>query len=299
MIRTFNDLERRAKEKPVKRVALAMAQEADVLAAIVHAAENNIVEPILVGNEIVINEIAQKENLAISAYKIVHVEGESETAAKAVEIVRNRESDLLMKGKVPTATIMKAALNREKGLRGEGVLSHVTIIEAPTYHKFLLMSDSGLNIAPDLNTKVSIINNAVKVAHKLGIEKPKVGVICAVEKVNPVAMPATADAALLSKMADRGQIRGCLIDGPFGLDNAVSKKSCDVKGIKTEVGGDADILLMPYIEAANVFNKTIGYLTDYKIAGIIMGAKVPIIFTSRADSNRNKYLSILLGVSLA
>ena len=222
----------------------------------------------------------------------------SQAAARAVEQVREGEADLLMKGKVATASLMKAVLDKDRGLRGTGILSHVTIAGLPTYPKFLLMTDAALNIAPDLNAKVAIINNAVAAARRLGIEEAKVGVICAVEKVNPEAMPATRDAALLAKMADRGQIKNCLIDGPFALDNAVSSKSCQVKGIRTEVGGDVDILLMPDIEAANVFYKTLAYLTDTPLAGIIMGAQVPIILTSRADSDKIKYLSILAGVSL-
>ncbi len=299
MIKSFAELEERAKTLPSKRVALAMAQEADALTAVIQAARNNIVEPVLIGDEREIKRIAEKNGLNISAYKIIQVEGEAEAAARAVEAVCRGEAEALMKGKVPTATLMKAVLNREKGLRGKGILSNVTIIEAPAYHKFLLMTDPALNIAPDLNTKVSIIKNAVIVAQKLGITNPKVAVIAALEKVNPEVMPATVDAAVLAKMADRGQIEGCLIDGPFALDNAVSKKSCKVKGIRSEVGGDADILLMPDIEAANVFYKTLAFLTDYKMAGTIVGARVPILFTSRSDNDTIKYLSILVGISMA
>jgi len=299
MIKSFQDLETRAQEQPSKRVALAMAQEADALSAIMRAANADIVEPVLVGDRKEIETLAKKEKLDISSCTIVEAAGEAEAAARAVKLVREGEADLLMKGKVATATLMKAVLDKDRGLRGAGILSHVTIADLSTYPKFLLMSDAALNIAPDLNAKVAIINNAVEAARRLGVEKAKVGVVCAVEKVNPEAMPATRDAALLAKMADRGQIKNCQIDGPFALDNAVSLKSCQVKGIRTEVGGDVDILLMPDIEAANVFYKTIAYLTDNPLAGIIMGARVPIILTSRADSDKIKYLSILAGVSLA
>jgi phosphate butyryltransferase len=298
MIKSFRELEARAKKQPSKRVALAMAQEADALNAVLRAQNEDIVRPVLVGDPGAIESVAKSEKLDISSCHIVAAESDAESAALAVKLVREGEADLLMKGKVATATLMKAVLDKERGLRGAGVLSHVTIAEIKSYPKLLFMSDPALNIAPDLDAKIAILNNAVEAARRLGVETPKVGVICAVEKVNPEAMPATRDAALLAKMADRGQIANCLIDGPFALDNAVSSKSCQVKGIRTEVGGDADILLMPDIEAANVFYKTLAYLTDNPMAGIIMGAKVPIILTSRADSDRIKYLSILAGVSL-
>jgi phosphate butyryltransferase len=298
MIKSFDELERLARERPSRRLALAMAQEADALRAALNAAERGIVEPVLVGSETQTREIAARENLDISPFTLIPVEGDEAAAARAVEVVREGQADLLMKGRVPTATLMRAVLRSHSGLRGSGTLSHVTIVEIRSYPKLLLMSDPGLNIAPDLRTKVSIIDNAVSVAHALGIERPKVAVIAAVEKVNPGAMPATVDAALLAKMSDRDQIRGCVVDGPFALDNAVSAHSCEVKGIRSEVGGDADILLMPDIEAANVFYKTLAYLTDARMAAIIMGARVPLVMNSRADSDSNKFYSILAAVSL-
>ena len=298
MIRTFEELERTAKSKPSLRLALAMAEERDALKAVINAAEQGIIEPILTGKESSIREIAEKEGMDISPYRIVSVDGEKQCAAKAVELVREGEAEVLMKGRTPTAVIMRAILHRHGGLRGPGILSHVSIIEIDKYPKFLIMSDPGINIAPDLKTKTAIIGNTVYVAHKLGIERPKVAVIAAVEKVNPVAMPVTVDAALLSKMSDRGQIPGCIVDGPFALDSALSRKSCETKGIQTEVGGDADILLMPDIEAANVFYKTLVHLTDAKIAAMTIGAKAPMVMNSRADSDTIKYLSILGAVSL-
>lgn len=297
MITSFKDLEKLADAGKSKRVALAMAEEADALCAIINAAKKNIAVPVLVGNEKEIRAIAERENLDIASWEIIDAQGEKESAYLAVELIKKGKADCLMKGKVATSTIMKAALDKEKGLRGSGILSHITLIEAPHYHKLLLLTDAALNIAPDLDTKAGILQNAVEVAKKLGIGTAKAAVIGAVEKVNQ-AMPATLEAAILSKMADRGQLKGCIVDGPFALDNAISRKSCEVKGIKSEVGGDADILLMPDIEAANVMYKTIAYLTDYKMAGIIVGAEVPIILTSRADSDVTKYLSILAGVSL-
>ena len=299
MIRTFDELERTAKSKPSRKLALAMAEEADALKAVLTAAEEGIVEPILVGSKQAISEIAEEHGLDLSSHRVEPAEGEQQCAAKAVELVREGEADVLMKGRTPTAVIMRAILNRHGGLRGPGVLSHVSIIEVNRYPKLLIMSDPGINIAPDLKTKAAIIENMVSVAQRLGIERPKVAVIAAVEKVNPTAMPVTADAALLAKMSERGQISGCIVDGPFALDNALSRKSCETKGIQTEVGGDADALLMPDIEAANIFYKTLAHLTDAKIAALTIGGNVPVVMSSRADSDAIKYYSILGAVSIA
>jgi phosphate butyryltransferase len=299
MISTFEQLEKIAKSKPSRKLALAMAEERDALKAALTAAGEGIVEPILVGSSRAITEIAEKEGLDLSPYRIESADGEEQCAAKAVELVREGEAAVLMKGRTPTAVLMRAILHRHGGLRGRGVLSHVSIIQIDTYPKLLVMSDPGINIAPDLNTKAAIIDNMVYVAHKLGIERPKVAVIAAVEKVNPSAMPVTVDAALLSKMSERGQISGCIVDGPFALDNAISRKSCETKGIQTEVGGDADALLMPDIEAANVFYKTLAHLTDAKIAALTIGARVPMVMSSRSDSDAIKYNSILGAVSIA
>lgn len=298
MIKNFKDMEALVKDRDPRRVALAMAEEGDALAAIVRAAQAGIAEPVLVGDPDAIRQIARQENLDIGSYRVVEAFSEKDAAAEAVSLVKSGDADCLMKGKTATSTIMKAALNKEAGIRGGGVLSHIALMEPPTYHKMLIMSDAALNIAPDLAAKVSIVRNALSVASILGIETPKVAVVGAVEKVNE-AMPATLDAALLSKMADRGQIKGCLIDGPFALDNALSRKSCEVKGVETAVGGDADILLLPDIEAANVLYKSVSVLTDYPMAGLIVGAAKPIILTSRADSDQVKYLSILSGVALS
>jgi phosphate butyryltransferase len=299
MIRSFEELENLAKSKPSRKLALAMAEEADALKAVTMAAGQGIVEPILVGNEQAMAEIAEREGLDLSPYRVEPADGEQQCAERAVELVREGEAAVLMKGRTPTAVIMRAILHRHGGLRGPSVLSHVSIIQIDKYPKLLLMSDPGINIAPDLNTKAAIIENLIYVAHKLGIQKPKVAVIAAVEKVNPNAMPATVDAALLSKMSERGQISGCIVDGPFALDNALSRKSCETKGIRTEVGGDADALLMPDIEAANIFYKTLAFFTDAKIAALTIGANVPVVLSSRSDSDAIKYNSILGAVSIA
>ncbi len=297
MITSFAELEKTAVDNESKKVVLAMAEEADALKAVSEAASAGIIDVLLVGNSGDIRKTANECGVDISSFEIINTDGEKNCAAVAVELIRNGRGDCLMKGKTSTATIMRAVLDKEKGLRGSGVLSHIAILNPPTYHKLIISTDSALNIAPELKDKISLVENAVAVSRKLGVETPKVAVVGAVEKVNP-AMPATLDAAVLAKMSDRGQIKNCIIDGPFALDNAISTKSCEIKGIKTEVGGDADVLLFPDIEAANIFYKSIAYLTDYPMAGLIAGADVPIILTSRSDSDKIKYYSILAGVSL-
>jgi phosphate butyryltransferase len=299
MIRNFEELERQVRQGTRKRLVLAMAEEEDGLKAAVEAAAKGVVEPVLVGHEQQVRELAARERLDIARFRLVHAEGEKECAARAVELLRAGEAEVLMKGRIATSTLMKGVLDTGNGLRGLGLLSHLTLIQSPAYPKLIFMSDPGLNIAPDLNAKVGIIENAVRAARKLGVPRPKVAVIAAVEKVNPGAMPATVDAAALAKMAERGQIADCLVDGPLSLDNALSARSCEVKGIGGEVGGDADILLMPDIEAANVFYKAVAFFSEARMAGVVVGARVPIVLPSRADSDAIKYDSILAAIALA
>jgi len=299
MIRGFEELETLVRQGARKRLVLAMAEEEDGLKAAVAAAAQGVVEPVLVGNPRQVREVAAHEGLDLGSFRLVPAEGEKECAARAVELLRAGEAEVLMKGRMATLTLMKAVLDSANGLKGAGLISHLTLIESEAYPKMLYMSDPGVNIAPDLMAKAAIIENAVRAARLLGVIKPKVAVVAAVEKVNPGAMPATVDAAALAKMADRGQIAGCLVDGPLSLDNALSAKSCEVKGIGGEVGGDADILLMPDIEAANIFYKALAFFSGARMAGVVMGARVPIVLPSRADSDATKYYSILAAIALA
>jgi phosphate butyryltransferase len=299
MIRSFEELEASVRQGARKRLVLAMAEEEDGLKAAVAAAGQGVVEPVLVGNEREVRELARREGLDLGSFRLVPAEGEKECAARAVELVRDGQAEVLMKGRTSTSVLMKAVLDPASNLKGPGLLSHLTLIQSPAYPKLLFMSDPGLNIAPDLNAKAAIIENAVRALRKLGVYKPKVAVIAAVEKVNPGAMPATVDAAALSKMAERGQLGDCLVDGPLALDCALSDRSCAVKGIGGEVGGDTDILLMPDIEAANVFYKTVAFFSEALMAGVVLGARVPIVLPSRADSDATKYRSILAALALA
>jgi phosphate butyryltransferase len=299
MIRSFEELGRLARSGKKKRIVLAMAEEADALKAVLRAAAQGVVEPVLVGHEDRIRELASMERLDLDDLRIVHIDGEKECSLQAVALIRSAEAEVLMKGRTATSTLMKAVLDSQNGLKGPGLMSHLTLIESKSYPKLLMMSDPGLNIAPDLAAKASIVENAVRAARHLGITRPKVAIIAAVEKVTPGSMPATVDAAILSKMAERGQLQDCIVDGPLSLDNALSAHSCEIKGISSPVAGEADILIMPNIEAANVFYKTLAFFAEVRLAGVVVGARVPIVLPSRADSDSVKLDSILAAVALA
>ena len=294
MVKTLDELLELAKVKVKKTLSVAVAQDNVVLKAVVEAVKLQIVDAILVGDEEKIREIAAKENLSLENIRIVNEKNIVGAATKAVELVTNGEAHFIMKGMLGTSDLLKAVLNKEAGLRGKGLLSHVMVYDIPSYHKLLFLTDGGMVTYPELKDKIEIINNAVEVAHALQIDVPKVAPICAVEVVNP-SMQATLDAAALSLMNKRGQIKGCLIDGPLGLDNAISKKAAEHKGIISEVAGDSDILLVPNIEAGNFLGKSLTYFAKAESAGIIVGAKCPVVLVSRADSAKSKLYSIALG----
>jgi phosphate butyryltransferase len=215
----------------------------------------------------------------------------------AVKLIRENKAEILMKGLVQTSTLLKAVLDKENGLRKGNLLSHFALMESPFYHKLLAIADGGVNISPTFEEKVTILENSVEAFHKLGYECPKVAVIGAVETVNP-KMETTIHAAMLTQMNKRKQIKGCLVDGPFALDNAVSKEAAKHKGIVSDVAGDADLVLVPNIDAGNILYKALGFLGNATAAAVIMGAKVPIILTSRADSDRSKLMSIALAAAM-
>lgn len=294
MLQKLEELISLAKEKDKKTLSVAVAQDKEVLIAVTEAVKLGIVDAILVGDEGNINKIAKKENLHMDNIKVVNEKDIKKAAAKAVEFVSNGQANFIMKGMLGTADLLRAVLNKEAGLRGNGLLSHVMVYQIPTYHKLIFLTDGGMIPYPNLEEKIGIVNNAVKVAHKLKIKKPKVAPICAVEVVNP-AMQATIDAAALSQMNKRNQIKDCIIDGPLGLDNAISKIAAEHKGIISEVAGDADILLVPNIESGNFLGKSMTYFANGENAGVIMGAKCPVVLVSRSDSAQSKLYSIALG----
>jgi phosphate butyryltransferase len=298
MIKNFDELLELAVKKGPKRISVACAQDDDVLRAIKVAYDKGIVNGFLIGNEAEIRSIATEINLDLSGFEVINILDLAEASLKAVELVSSGKADLVMKGLVDTGIILKAVLNKEIGLRTGNVLSHVAVFDVPTYHKILMVTDAAMNIAPDLNAKKQIIENTLFVTRALNIDMPNVGVIAAKEKVTE-SMIATVDAGELVKMNKEGLITGCVVGGPFALDNAVSKEAAEIKGIKDPMAGDVDVLLCPTIEAGNVLYKALNFLANAKSAGIIVGAKAPIVLTSRADSDDSKLNSIALGVLMA
>lgn len=281
-----------------KRIAVAAAQEESALEAVIDAYKHGLVEPILIGEAVAIRrmvtELGAAQKVDVSGFRIIEAEDFAASASRAVALVRTGEADMLMKGVLDTSILLKAVLNKETGINAGRLTSHVGVMEVPTYHKLLIVTDGAINIAPDLNGKLDIIANAVQVAKAIGVALPKVAILAAVEKVNPDKMPCTAEAAILTQMNRRGQLKGCVVDGPLALDNAISAESAKIKKIVSEVAGDADILVSPDIEAGNILYKCLLDLGNAKGAGIIVGAAKPVVLTSRSDSAETKLASIAL-----
>ena len=298
MAKNFESLFKLAQEKGPKKMAVAVAQDEDVLGAIKLAYEKGIVEPILVGDKDIIEKLAKDLSFDLSKVEIVDEKDGVEATRKATAMVSSGKAQVLMKGLIDTSVIMKAVLDKEIGLRTDSVISHVAVFDVPTYHKVFMVTDAAMIIAPDLEQKKKIIENAVKLAHSLDIAEPKVAVLASKEKVSP-KMEATVHAKELADMNKAGEITGCIVDGPFALDNAVSKESARIKGIDSVVAGDADILLAPDIEAGNVLYKALSFLANAKSAGLIVGTSKPIVLTSRADNEEAKLNSIVLATLMA
>ncbi len=281
-------------------VSAAVAHPCDQssLTAAVEAAEAELIRPVLVGPEAKIRSVAEQFGLDIGPYRLVDAPHSHAAAAAAVEIVRAGQAETLMKGSLHTDELMGAVVSKATGLRTERRISHVFIMDVPTYPKPLAVTDAAINIFPDLETKVDIVQNAIDMAQALRVERPKVAILSAVETVTP-KIPSTIDAAALCKMAERGQITGGLLDGPLAFDNAISKEAAAIKGIRSEVAGDADILLVPDLEAGNMLAKQLTFLANADAAGIVLGARVPIILTSRADTVRARMASCAVAVLLA
>lgn len=297
MITKLTELTDLAKAKRKRKIAVAAAADPDVLEALKNAEEEGVVEPILVGCKSQIEVICKDLNYDISKLEIIDIDDRYEASVQATKLIREGRADLLMKGMVSTGVLLKAVVNKEYGLRKGSVISHVAIFESPYYHKLLGITDAAMNVGPNFEEKIAIINNAVEVYHLLGEPNPKVAVCGAVETVNQ-RMESTMHAATYSMMNKRGQITGCTIDGPLALDNAISKKAAELKNIKSDVAGNVDIVVAPDINGANFLYKTLNFLGGADCAAVIMGAKVPIVLTSRADSERSKFLSITLAAAI-
>jgi phosphotransacetylase len=290
-------IERCATLEPVTTAVAHPCDESSLTGAI-EAAEANLIRPILVGPEAKIRGVAEQFGLDISPYRLVDAPHSHAAAAKAVETVTVGEAETLMKGSLHTDELMAEVVRKEGGLRTERRISHAFIMDVPTYPKPLVITDAAINIFPDLETKRDIVQNAIDMAHALGVELPKIAILSAVETVTP-KIPSTIEAAALCKMAEHGQITGGLLDGPLAFDNAISKKAAEIKGIRSEVAGDADILVVPDLEAGNMLAKQLSFLANADAAGVVLGARVPIMLTSRADTVRARMASCAIAVCLA
>ncbi|MBO3443048.1 phosphate butyryltransferase [Clostridium sp. CCUG 7971] len=297
-MRSFEDVIKFAKERGPKIVAVACCQDKEVLIAVEMARKERIIDAILIGDIEKTKEIAKRLDINISNYQLIDIKDLEQASLKAVELVSQNKADMVMKGLVDTSIILKAVLNKKVGLRTGNVLSHVAVFDIEEYDKLFFITDAAMNLAPDVNIKRQIIENSCKVAHSLDIKNPKVAVLCAKEKVNS-KMQDTIDAKELQEMCERGEIKDCIVGGPFALDNAVSIEAANHKGINHPVAGNADILLAPDIEAGNILYKSLVFFSKSKNAGVIVGAKAPIILTSRADNEETKLNSIALGVLMS
>lgn len=298
MITRLDEIVDAVRERPVRTVAVAAAEHETVLEAVREAQEQGIAEAVLVGNRDRIAAEAEKAGLDLDDVAVVDAPGDLAAAARATELVSSGQADILMKGHLHTDDFLRAILDKQHGLRSGHVMSHVFIMQTRHLDRLTLVTDGAMNIAPDLVRKADIILNAVYLARLLGVAEPNVGVIAATEVVNP-AMQATVDAAVLSKMSDRRQFPACCIDGPFALDNALSEVAAGIKGIAGPVAGNCDILLMPDIEAGNLLAKSFVYLAEGLVAGVLVGASVPVVLTSRADCARSKLYSIATAMLMA
>jgi len=296
-ITTFEQLLEAARGKGPKSVAIAAADDPEILEAAQTAELAGIADCILVGERAAIQRIAAEEELDIGHMMVVDEANARTAARKAMELVRLGRAQIAMKGKIETSAFLKAALDRETGLRTGNLLTHVAIFELPGYDRLLFVSDGGVVVAPTLEQKVDIVRNAVFVAKALGVEMPRVAILAATEMVNP-KIPATLDAANLAKMADRHQIEGAIVDGPLALDNAISPESADIKNINSPVAGRADILIAPDVEAANLLAKAMIYFAKGKMCGVVVGARAPLVVVSRSAPSETKLTSIALGVLL-
>ncbi len=293
MLKKISELYDRIQAKEsIKRLVLASAADYHSLDAVFKAKAKKIIEPILVGDKDDIINLCKNNDFDLENVELIHASSKSEAVKKSIQLIKSGGADILMKGNVGTAILLKGVLNDDWGLKTGNLLSHFAFFELKNYHKLIGLTDVAMNIAPALKEKAEIIQNAVNYMLKIGYKQPKVAVIGAVETINE-KMPATIDAAILSKMAQRKQILNCLIDGPLAFDNAMSKESAMHKKIVSEVAGEADLLLMPNIEAGNILYKSFAY-TGGKLAAVILGAKAPIVLTSRSDSEESKLNSIVL-----
>ncbi len=298
-IKSLEKLVEYVKSQEKKTIIVACGHDPHTIGATSRAAKENLVSVVLVGNKEKMEVVAEKEQIDLSVFQIIDEKDDYKAGAIARDMVVAKEGDVLMKGLIGSDVYMRLILNKEKGLLPKkGVLSHLAVMEVPTYPKLLFVSDVAVIPSPDLFQKIAMLKYDIKTAHRFGIETPKAAIIAATEKVSD-KMPATMDAAVISKMADRGQIKGAIVDGPLALDIAVSKEACEIKGINSPAGGEADILIFPNIESGNVFFKSLTKFAGGELAGVVTGTTAPCILTSRSDSENSKFYSIALAAIMA
>ncbi len=298
-IKSLKGLEQLVKEQETPTMSVAFAQDEDTLKAVERAVREKIVNAILVGDKDIIESKCKELGIDTGIFEILHEPDEKKSGDLAVKMIIDKKASILMKGLISTPYFLKSILNKDLNLIKKGtVLSHTTVIEVPAYDKLLIVSDVAMIPDPDIQQKIQMINFNIKIAKKLNINMPKVALVGANEKVSE-KMQATIDAAVISKMADRGQIKGAIIDGPLALDVALSPKACEIKGLKSPIEGSADILIFPNIDAGNIFYKATTLLANGKLAGLVTGAPFPAVLTSRADDDDSKYYSIVLAAAMA
>lgn len=291
-LKSFTTLIQKTKSQPTKKIVVAAAEDIAVLTAIAKATAENIVQPILIGNKQKISKIATNINFDLAKIEILNATNPTDTAKKAVATVKSAKADILMKGLMETSILLKAVLDKENGLQINSTLSHITLVETNKYHKLFAVTDAGVNLQPDIKTKIAIINNAINFYHQQNVTTPKIALASASEVINP-KLEASAHAAAIVKLYKSKQLPGCIIEGPLALDNIVSKEACQHKGITTQIGGDMDIIIVPEIVAGNLLIKALKYFAGAQLAGFIVGAQIPIALASRADDHITKYLSII------
>ena len=299
MIKTLEKLVEYVKSQGKKNVVVACGHDPHTIGATYRSAKEGLVNVVLVGNKEKMEVVAEKEQVDLSVFQIIDEEDDYKAGTIARDMVVAKEGDVLMKGLIGSDVYMRLILDKEKGLLPKkGVLSHLAVMEVSTYPKLLFVSDVAVIPNPDLSQKIAMLKYDIETAHRFGVEKPKAAIIAATEKVSD-KMPATVEAAVISKMADRGQIKGAVVDGPLALDISVSKEACEIKGIDSPVGGEADILIFPNIESGNVFFKSLTKFAGGELAGVVTGTTAPCVLTSRSDSENSKFFSIALAAIMA
>ncbi|MBQ0129168.1 MAG: phosphate butyryltransferase [bacterium] len=298
-IRKLEEMFEVLRSKPKKRLVAAYANDDHTICAVNAAVKEGLIDAILVGDEARIAEVCKAENIDINSFKVIHETDDVKAATKACDIINAGEADILMKGLLPTDKYMRAILNKERGLCPPNVtLAHVAVIENPNYHKLLVVSDCAIIPLPDLKQKQTLLKYVTTTAKAIGIECPKVAMVTATEQMS-AGIPACVDAAIIAKMAERGQIKGCMVEGPISLDLALDAETAAIKGMKNPVAGDADCLVFPNLESSNVFYKCCTKFDKSEVGAMLMGAKVPCVLSSRGDTAKTKLYSIALAAMLA